>query len=324
MPRKISDRVLLIGNGINLTDNANHFSASDIAQRFHAAIVESRDIFNSLFFDDLKVDSKDLYIECGCLETENIERLLGRVYSYIDNLLDPSRKGLSDNIIRRIIDMLLQVGLKAIFVQDNRLKCAHVPQDFVNQINSYKSFYTLNYHEEWDPNSDTLDRDPRYLHGKFWFEKYRTLIALTSKPIMFCSSTRYNCMPEYADIIQAISTTFDIIQFEEFETLTMVPDVITKTAFHKGLAPSKTLKPGNDLYPRDDVDIYKDIASVTNLDIFGMSPYGDESLLEKIKQIPDVTVFIYDITSPNGRNEELTWKKVIPHATCFNSNLFIE
>ena len=47
-----------------------------------------------------------------------------------------------------------------------------------------------------------------------------------------------------------------------------------------------------------------------NIDIFGMSPYGDKSLIERISNIQKITIYVY-----NSKKEEIDeWKKYIPHA----------
>ena len=52
--------------------------------------------------------------------------------------------------------------------------------------------------------------------------------------------------------------------------------------------------------------MYTELLEVDELDIFGMSPYGDESIIANINSIDKVRVFVYQRDS-NPETEE--WKK---------------
>lgn len=51
-----------------------------------------------------------------------------------------------------------------------------------------------------------------------------------------------------------------------------------------GVYPSDKLYPADDLFLYRPKELYVDLDSVDELDVFGMSPFGDESIIEKINE----------------------------------------
>ena len=72
-----------------------------------------------------------------------------------------------------------------------------------------------------------------------------------------------------------------------------------------GVYPSDKLYPADDLFLYRPKELYVDLDSVDELDVFGMSPFGDESIIEKINEKKLVRVFVYN----KDENEETkAWK----------------
>lgn len=53
-------------------------------------------------------------------------------------------------------------------------------------------------------------------------------------------------------------------------------------------------------------ELYTELDKVNELDIFGMSPYGDQSIIDKINSKNKVRVFIY---KKDGNEETKIWEK---------------
>ena len=51
-----------------------------------------------------------------------------------------------------------------------------------------------------------------------------------------------------------------------------------------GIYPSDRLYPADDLFLYRAKELYTDLDLVDELDVFGMSPFGDESIIEKINE----------------------------------------
>ncbi len=62
-----------------------------------------------------------------------------------------------------------------------------------------------------------------------------------------------------------------------------------------GLYPSNDLFPAEDLFPYGGRDIYKNLDNIDKIEIFGMSPYGDKTIIDKIKKIKNKKIFVYNL-----------------------------
>lgn len=69
-----------------------------------------------------------------------------------------------------------------------------------------------------------------------------------------------------------------------------------------GILLSENLYPAEDLFLMHPKNLYTDLDLVDELDIFGMSPYGDKSIIDKLNGKSFVRVFIYN--KNESENEE--------------------
>ena len=53
------------------------------------------------------------------------------------------------------------------------------------------------------------------------------------------------------------------------------------------------LYPANDLFLYRSKELYAELGQVDELDVFGMSPYGDDDIIDKINSKNKVRVFVY-------------------------------
>ena len=78
----------------------------------------------------------------------------------------------------------------------------------------------------------------------------------------------------------------------------------------------------NDLFPSSGMgDLYAKLDDMEKLDIFGMSPYGDEDLINKITKIKDVTVYVYDLKNNSEKDE---WIKKVKNVKLKDSEEFLK
>ncbi len=103
-----------------------------------------------------------------------------------------------------------------------------------------------------------------------------------------------------------------------------MPEIINYTKqnnFGEGLYPDDKLYPANDLFPSSGMgDLYAKLDDIEKLDIFGMSPYGDEDLINKITKIKDVTVYIYDLKNNSEKDE---WIRKVKNVKLKDSEEFL-
>lgn len=76
--------------------------------------------------------------------------------------------------------------------------------------------------------------------------------------------------------------------------------------------PAEDRDPAEDIFPSDPEKLYDELEGVRQIEVFGMSPYGDDELIEKLNHMDFVTVYIYNLKE-NG--EVGDWDKVLtcPH-----------
>lgn len=114
-------------------------------------------------------------------------------------------------------------------------------------------------------------------------------------------------LTKYARSIEHIKRTNGVIEFEPNDII-FAPEGIKKNNLVcvTGILPSNKLYPADDLFLYRSKQLYTELDQVNELDIFGMSPYGDESIIDKINSKNKVRVFIYK----KDENEETkVWKK---------------
>lgn len=117
---------------------------------------------------------------------------------------------------------------------------------------------------------------------------------------------RIKLIPESTEIIDSSACIFSL-KFEE----------------NKGVATSlflgDSLYPANDLRPRG-MELYECLDKLDQIDIFGVSPDGDEELMEKIDRIDEKIIFIHKICE--NEKEVLKWKEYIGEAIYLDSDNF--
>ena len=112
----------------------------------------------------------------------------------------------------------------------------------------------------------------------------------------------------------------------DFRDIIFIPDneIVDKYSYvGEGLFLNKcglTIYPANDLFPDDGKgDIYKELDNIKNIEIFGMSPYGDQSLIKKISKIENIIIYVYNMNMEEIRE----WAKYIQNAIFKDSKEFI-
>lgn len=73
----------------------------------------------------------------------------------------------------------------------------------------------------------------------------------------------------------------------------------------KLIYPSKNLYPRKDLKPGSKFDLYKGLKEIYNIDIFGVSPYGEDDLFNILNEMDRITIFIYQLSS--NSEEKKSW-----------------
>lgn len=106
----------------------------------------------------------------------------------------------------------------------------------------------------------------------------------------------------------------------DYEECIFTPLLNIPKSKSEALYPSNHLDPAKDLYPMGDFVLYEELNGLNEIDIFGVSPYGDDELFAKLQEIREKTIFIYKM---NDKKDDLSeWKKVIGPANYVDSSCF--
>ena len=87
-----------------------------------------------------------------------------------------------------------------------------------------------------------------------------------------------------------------------------------------GCYPSDRLYPSEDLYPKEPKKLYKELDNIQRIEVFGISPYGDDELIEKLNMIEKVKIFIYKGKKNDDEIDE--WKKRVSSAEIVDASDF--
>ena len=263
---------LLIGNGINLCDTHNDFSPEAIAHRF-GEVIQKR-ISNH--------NDKDLeYFKCfngvnrkrAFEDKHNIETLAYVVYEFVcAKYKKYEKKGLSINTEMKFMSLIKNMAINALFLRDSKFIEKEIPEELVSKISLYEKVLTLNYFEYWDKDSICI-----HLHGKIEGPFDSELTNAETEEIIFSPA---------------------------FKNMTKT-DVI-----NRGCYPSDLLYPSNDLYPKTPKKLYENLDNIQRIEVFGVSPYGDDELIEKLNMIDEVKIFVHNMSD----NKETKWKEKVSSA----------
>ena len=251
----------------------------------------------------------NFYEESECGIKDNIERLSGKVFCYIKQ----KKANFTLNDRYRLIEILANISIESIFLQDSKVYIPKIPFKFISALESYNKIFSLNYYDNIN-----INKEITYLHGKLHIGKYES-----SPKIMVCPSFLYKYNEEYKEIIDKEYIEYDKI-FIDARSIVLMPEIINYTKqnhFGEGLYPDEKLYPANDLFPSSGMgDLYAKLDDIEKLDIFGMSPYGDEDLINKITKIQDVTVYVYDLKNNSEKDE---WIRKVKNVKLKDSEEFL-
>lgn len=296
---------LLIGNGLNLTNlNENYFlTASEVTFRFKENLKIYWNMISKLVYKN-NMNLQEILKKLN--KQDGIEILAGKVFIYVYDEIKKDRN-FAWNDCYRLIEILGEVSIRSIFFKDDKFLIPKIANEYIKKIESnYENIFTLNYIEEWDKNSVV-----KYLHGNL---------------------KRY--IDSYSDIgSRVLSNNKDYKQFKkekykeiDFLDIVFMPnnEFVTKNNYIvEGLYTNKcglSVYPADDLYPYSGRDIYAELNNLKSIEIFGMSPYGDRSVIEKIKKIKNKKIYVYKL----NKKETNKWKSYGIENCFVEASKFIE
>lgn len=280
-------RGLLLGNGINAHLGIKDLSVGSIAERFKRNIL----IYSKLIYGIFGVNIAEDFFKSVDMQTSNlgIETLAGILYKYVKKKKSNSW---TDNDEYRIQDLITCICITSIFYNENGKIGQTYDKRKMPSLDEYDYIFTLNYVEFWDEIGRCI-----HLHGKI------DLPNIGDKRNVILVSKGEMNLKEYVEAVRDIEKTNNIIQFYP-DDIVFAPSEVEKNKLVcvTGILLSENLYPAEDLFLMHPKNLYTDLDLVDELDIFGMSPYGDKSIIDKLNGKSFVRVFIYN--KNESENEE--------------------
>lgn len=293
---------LLLGNGINIHFGISDLYLTNIADRFKDVLTNSSPLYECLFgvsFTPALCDS--LFSSAPNL---GIETLSAEIFKYVyTHMKDQSTL----NSEYRLHNSIKTSAINAIFYnKQNIISIPDFNQAEINVLKKYHSIYSLNYTEFWD------DIDIcTYLHGN-----YKPIETNSNTPILFYSSAQYQ-LPEYKNVVDNLSPQYNMLAFNGYN-IVFSPLLDKQRVLGLAHYPAKNLCLAEDLFPYDPPKLYTELDSVSSLDVFGMSPFGDDKLINLLMNIEDLTIYVYQMNN----SEVSEWNKLLKRNCCKDSSLF--
>lgn len=128
------------------------------------------------------------------------------------------------------------------------------------------------------------------------------------KNILLASMERSN-FKTYKETIDDIGKT-NTVKLIEISKIIFAPECLKKIELINvtGVYPSENLYPEDDIYFSPRKELYTQLKGIDELDIFGVSPYGDDSLIDVINKLKFVTVYVHNMKT-NKQTE--IWDKIL-------------
>lgn len=296
------DKCLLLGNGINIHFGINELYLDNIAIRFKDILVKSSPLYECLFGVSFSYSICDsLYSNAPNL---GIETLSAEVYKYVYTHMTDR---ITLNTEYRLQNAIKTSAINAIFYNNSQLiSVPSLNQTTIDTLKKYKSIYTLNYTEFWD-----TDKVCTYLHGA-----YTPSITNNNKDIILYSSDQYY-LANYRKVVDNLRNVFDMIDLS-CQEIVFSPLIDKQELLKTGHYPLNNLYPADDLFPYTPPKLYSDLDSIFSLDVFGMSPFGDDTLIDCLASIPNLTVYVYQMNDV----EVSEWNRKLKRNCCKDSSIF--
>jgi hypothetical protein len=296
------DKCLLLGNGINIHFGINELYLDNIAIRFKDILVKSSPLYECLFGVSFSYSICDFLYSIA--PNLGIETLSAEVYKYIYTHMTDQ---ITLNTEYRLQNAIKTSAINAIFYSSNQsISIPSLDKKTIDALKKYQSIYTLNYTEFWD-----TDKLCTYLHGA-----YTPTTTNSNKDILLYSSEQYY-LANYRKVVDSLREVFNMIDLG-CQEIVFSPLIDKQEILKTGHYPSNNLYPADDLFPYTPPKLYSDLNLIPSLDVFGMSPFGDDTLINCLANIPNLTIYVYQMNDV----EVSEWNRKLKRNCCKDSSIF--
>ncbi len=299
---------LLLGNGINLDLGISELRPEVIFQRFQDILIKTSPIYEYLMGKgfDMQI-CNSIFADCKSnAEKLGIETLARNVYEYLKN-----DDKWSQNNERELKDFIAVSAINAIFYNgDTTVNIDPVINDAnrikMSTLNAYKSIFSINYAEFWDSAKKCC-----FLHGNYILPE----LSSNGKDILlFCP---YNDgSGTYKRLIERLAGKYCMNEY--FPEVVFTPLMDKQDSLYDGHVPCMSLFPGLNTFPSRIRELYIELNDIGSLDIFGMSPFGDDRLIQRLSVVPSLRIYVYNM----DRKQVDKWNDLLGRECCVDSTLF--
>lgn len=284
---------ILLGNGINSAMDVQQLYNEEILKRYKKTVIRFNPVFKNLF--SVSMTSKDVQSIVGDDYKEGIEKWAGKLYKHIRNEYG---KTWTANDELRLLDVLISIAITTIFYDDSGKIKAMDSIKRMPVFDDYSNVFSLNYYEFWDTGHIV-----NHLHGWLDFNN------LPDAAGVFLSSKERMNLPEYRAAIEEMRATGEDYNIDSF-SLVFSPEGKDKEGliYVTGLYPNDKLYPAEDLFIPKKKDLYKKLRRVKELELFGVSPYGDQALIDVLNKMDFVKVYVYQMEKSE---ETAEWERIL-------------
>ena len=298
---------ILVGNGLNLANDAEFLTIKNVYSRFINNLEKKFPFFKkAVYLENVKFE--DIKILFDNTTEKGIEQIAGMVFDFFVKEIKKNGE-LSWNECYRLIELLSAISLESLFIVNGVVVYPKISLNYINKLNSYDKILTSKYVDVCDAQNKCY-----YLHGNI----HKYLDAYAGQMIIT------NILKHTAEIREFISEEYISLDIDD---VIFVPDnkIVDKYVYvGEGLFGNKCglkVYPAADLFPSSGKgDIYKIIDEIDEIEIFGVSPFGDKSLLEKLGNINKVIIYVYN----SDYKDIVEWKKYIPNTIFKDSSDFLK
>lgn len=270
----MTEKSLLLGNGWNQFQGNKKMGNRQIKERFFECIKRHSPLYQVMF--DIEIDDricKEIEEQIGMDDNDGIEKIADIFFE----LMCKKKSSISiqgGTSASCLLYLIKASSINAIFYEGQ--KRITLSKEKPPKLKEYFHIFTLNYMEIWDDSNLCC-----HLHGQYEPE---TVISEGEKDIVLYE-TRYMHISEYSKVVNEMKELYEMVPIS-CESLVFSPEFLKKQeSLTYEVKLSNYLYPGNTTFPMDDSKkLYQELEGIANLEILGMSPYGDDDLINQIKK----------------------------------------
>lgn len=299
---------LLLGNGINLDLGITDLHAEAIFQRFQDILIKTSPLYEYRMgkgFD--KQICNSIFADCkNSAEKLGIESLARNVYDYLKNT-----DKWSENKERELKDFIAVSAINAIFYNgDTTINITPINNDAnrikISTLKAYNNIYSLNYAEFWDSANKCC-----FLHGNYKLPE----VSSAGKDIILFYPYKDDS-GTYKRHIDQLSDKYSMQKY--LPNVVFTPLMDKQDSLYDGHVPGENLFPGLNVFPADIPKLYIELNDIESLDIFGMSPFGDDRLIQRLSVIPNLRIYVYK----KEKEQVDKWNDLLNRECCVDSASF--